>query len=64
MPDFTVPDMTCQGCVRALTGALQDVDAAAVVQADVETKKVHVDSSASIDALAAAIRDAGFTVAA
>lgn len=64
MPDFTVPDMTCQGCVRALTGALQDVDSAAVVQADVETKKVHVDSSASIDALAAAIRDAGFTVAA
>lgn len=62
MPDFHVPDMTCQGCVRALTGALHDVDASAVVQADVETKQVHVVSDAPVGALAEAIRDAGFTV--
>jgi copper chaperone len=62
MPVFRVPDMTCSGCVRAVTNAVRDIDAAASVDADLETKQVRVTSSASADALAASVRDAGFTV--
>jgi copper chaperone len=62
MPVFRVPDMTCSGCVRAVTGAIHDLDAAARVDADLDTRQVRVTSTATSDALAAAMRDAGFTV--
>ena len=62
MPNFHVSDMTCSGCVKAITGAVHDVDASATVEADLETKLVAVASSASADAQAEAMRDAGFTV--
>jgi copper chaperone len=54
---FLVPDMTCDGCVRAVTNAVK-----AVVSADLTTKRVTIDSSADAPALAEAVRDAGFTV--
>jgi copper chaperone len=63
MPSFLVSDMTCSGCVKAITGAVHDLDAAATVDANLETKLVEVASSATADALAEAMRDAGFTVA-
>jgi copper chaperone len=64
MSVFMVPDMHCDGCVKALTGAVRDLDAAAVVQADLATHQVRVDSVVSDAAVADAFRDAGFTVAA
>jgi copper chaperone len=62
MVTFKVPDMHCEGCVRSLTGALRDVDAAATIEADLTARVVRVGSSASPDALAEAMRDAGFEV--
>ncbi len=62
MVTFKVPDMHCEGCVRSLTGALRDVDAAATIEADLTSRVVRVGSSASPDALAEAMRDAGFEV--
>ena len=62
MPVFRVPDMTCQGCVRAVTGAVKDVDEAASVDVDLDSKQVRVTSAAPADALAEAMREAGFTV--
>ncbi len=62
MPSFHVSDMTCSGCVKAITGAVHDLDAMAAVDANLETKQVTVVSVASADALAEAMRDAGFTV--
>jgi copper chaperone len=62
MPVFLVPDMTCDGCVRAVTNAVRAVDGAAVVRADLATKRVEIDSTAEPPALAEAVRDAGFTV--
>jgi copper chaperone len=64
MSEFRVPDIHCAGCIRALTGAVQDLDAAAVLHADLETKLVRVETSATDAAVAEAIREAGFTVAA
>ena len=62
MPSFHVSDMTCSGCVKAITGAVHDLDAMAAVDANLETKQVTVVSVASAEALAEAMRDAGFTV--
>ena len=62
MPVFRVPDMTCDGCVRALTGAVRDVDGDARLEADLVSKQVRVASAASAESLAAAMREAGFTV--
>jgi copper chaperone len=59
---FRVPDIHCDGCVRALTGAVRDLDDKATLQADLQSKEVRVESSASDEAVADAIRDAGFTV--
>ena len=62
MPNFHVSDMTCSGCVKAITGAVHDLDAAATIDADLDSKLVKIASTASADALAEAMRDAGFTV--
>ena len=62
MAQFRVSDMTCSGCVKAITGAVQDLDAAATVDANLETKHVVIASSVPAAALAEAMRDAGFTV--
>ncbi len=64
MPDFVVSDMTCDGCVRAITKAVQAVDPAATVSADLVSKRVHVESTSPPADLAEAIDEAGFTVAA
>ena len=62
MTEFQVPDMTCSGCVSAVTRAVQGIDKAAKVAADLDTKRVRIDSTATAAALAEAVRDAGFTV--
>jgi copper chaperone len=54
--------MTCGGCVASVTRAVQAVDAAARLTADLESHTVEVASTAAAEALAAAIEDAGFTV--
>lgn len=59
---FTIPDMTCGGCVASVTRAVQSVDAAARLTADLESHTVEIASAAAAEALAAAIADAGFTV--
>jgi copper chaperone CopZ len=62
MTQFRVPEIHCEGCVRALTGAVKDLDGTATLQADLETKLVSVTTTASAAAVAEAIRDAGFDV--
>jgi copper chaperone len=54
--------MHCDGCIRALTGAVQQVDGKATLNADLDSKRIHVASAASAEALAEAMRDAGFDV--
>jgi len=62
MAVFRVSDIHCDGCVRSLTAAAKEIDAQAAVQVDLQTKLVTVTSSAPGPAIAAAFRDAGFTV--
>ena len=62
MPRFRIPDIHCDACIRSLTGAVRDLDDHATLQADLTTKLVRVETTAGDDAVAEAIRDAGFTV--
>lgn len=61
---FQVQGMTCGHCERAVTQAVQQVDPGAQVHIDRTSGKVDVDSNAPREALAAAIAEEGYTVAA
>jgi copper chaperone len=63
--EFQVQGMTCGHCERAVTQAVQSVDPAANVRIDRASGSVHVEqSSADRAALAAAIAEEGYAVAA
>lgn len=57
---FQVPDMHCGGCVRRVTKAVQSVDPAATVEADVPSREVRVEGSADPAALMTALAKAGY----
>ncbi|TNE73339.1 copper chaperone [bacterium] len=45
--DFTVDDMTCGGCVKRITLAINKLDDSAEVNADLATKSVHLETRVS-----------------
>lgn len=57
---FHIETMTCGGCVRGVTKAIQSVDPSAQISADPATHKVEVVTTAPRDRLAAVLADAGF----
>lgn len=62
MIEFQVEGMSCGHCVKAVTQAVQEVDAAASVVVDLAAQQVRVESTADSAALAGAIAEAGFPV--
>ncbi|NIA52791.1 heavy metal translocating P-type ATPase [Massilia sp. TW-1] len=64
MYELTVEDMSCGHCVGRVTKSVQAVDKNAKVDVDLATKKVKVDSTADLDAIARAIDAAGYPVTA
>ena len=60
---FEVQGMTCGHCERAVTNAIQAVDAQAHVKIDRAANRVEVETSASREAVAAAITEEGYKVA-
>ena len=54
---FHIENMTCGGCVRSVTKAIQSVDPAAEVSADPGTHKVDVKSVAPSERLTAALTE-------
>ena len=63
MEEFQIPNMSCGHCVRAITEAVQAVDPAAQVQADVQQRQVQVTSTAPREQLAASLTEAGYAPA-
>ena len=61
---FEVQGMTCGHCERAVTNAIQELDPQAQVRIDRAQNRVDVDSSQPREALAAAIAEEGYQVAA
>ena len=60
---FHIETMTCGGCARGVTKAVQSVDAAATVQADPPNRRVEVTTTAPRDQIVAALTEAGFAPA-
>ena len=60
MHTLFVTGMTCGGCTKAVTRAIQMQDAEATVQVDLATQKVEIDSKLSREALITIVTDAGF----
>lgn len=58
---YQVDDLSCGHCVQAVTQAVKAVDPAATVAIDLATKRVDVATTADAGAVAAAIREAGYT---
>ncbi|GAB2739861.1 cation transporter [Melaminivora jejuensis] len=61
---FNVKGMTCGHCERAVVHAVREVDTEAIVRVDLASGQVSVESDKSRDAIAQAIRDEGYEVAA
>ncbi|MEG0920556.1 MAG: cation transporter [Comamonas sp.] len=59
---FNVLGMTCGHCERAVTNAVQQLDANAKVQIDRAQAKVVVESAMPADKIAAAIAAEGYQV--
>ncbi len=57
-----VAGMTCQHCVRAVTGAIQALDPGARVAVDLPSGTVAVDSTLPAAQLAAAVVEEGYQV--
>lgn len=57
-----VPSMACSACVETITQAIQEIDAAAAVDADPKTKAVQVTTEQSEAAVRDAIANAGYPV--
>jgi copper chaperone len=59
---FEVQDMSCGHCVSAIMRALKEADGAAKVEVDLAAHRVRVEpAAADAEALAEAIREAGYT---
>jgi copper chaperone len=61
---FNVQGMTCGHCERSVTNAIKQLDPQAEVRIDRPQNLVEVDSTASREKIAAAIREEGYAVAA
>ncbi|RWA54633.1 heavy metal transport/detoxification protein [Cupriavidus sp. UYMSc13B] len=57
---FHLDDMTCGGCARTVTKAIQTIDPTASVVTDPPTRLVQVQTSASEEQIVTALREAGF----
>ena len=57
---FSIPDMSCGHCVKAVSGAIADVDPKAETTVDLATKTATVHSEMPADALGRAIEAAGY----
>ena len=60
---FTVQGMTCGHCEKAVTTAIRQLDSQADVQIDRAQNRVEVRTEQPREAVAAAIREEGYTVA-
>ncbi|GGY01600.1 copper chaperone [Massilia dura] len=64
MYELQVENMSCGHCVAAVTKAVKALDGNAQVDVDLAGKAVKVQSDAALDAVRAAIADAGYAVSA
>ena len=62
---LNVPDISCEHCERAITGALQPVEGVASVNVDIAAKQVRVDydpTQVSVDRMKAILQEEDYPV--
>jgi copper chaperone len=63
---LSVPDISCEHCVKAINGALTELPGIETVDTDIPTKTVHLrydPTKISLDKVEALLDDVGYTVA-
>ncbi len=63
---LSVPDISCQHCVKTINTALGALTGVQAVETDIPTKTVHLrydPSQVSLETVEAALDEAGYTVA-
>ncbi|HEX8981763.1 MAG TPA: copper ion binding protein [Ktedonobacterales bacterium] len=63
---LSVPDVSCEHCVKTINGALGAVDGVEQVSTDIPSKTVHLKYDAgqvSMEKIEEVLDDAGYTVA-
>ena len=63
MIELTLPTMTCGHCVKAVTAAVQQVDAAAKLQIDLPAHQVRIESSKPAAEFERALSEEGYAPA-
>jgi copper chaperone len=63
MLNLKVSGMTCGGCIKAVTKAIQSQDPQAKVEVDLASQMVNLETSLSAAQASQIITDAGFPVA-
>lgn len=59
---FSVEGMACGSCEEAVENAVAELDGTDSVEADNTTDTVEIEGDVDVDAAAAAIENAGYTV--
>lgn len=60
---FHIPNMSCGGCARSVTRAIESVDASANIVIDQARREVELTSDLPRDRFAAALAAAGYPAA-
>ena len=62
MYEFSVSGMTCGSCVKSISNAIKSVDENAVVEVDLKSKKVKVNSVKNQAEIQLTIEEAGYEI--
>jgi copper chaperone len=63
MIQFNIPQMSCGHCVKAVTEAVKEVDPRALVEVDLASKQVSVESHADRQKIVESLAEAGYAPA-
>ena len=58
--ELKIENMTCGGCAKSVTKAIQSVDTNAKIMTDPTSRLVKIDTTVSSDALQKVLEEAGY----
>lgn len=58
--EFEIKNMSCGHCVGVITKTVKQLDPAAIVETDLTSKKVKIESGQTREVLTAALIEAGY----